>query len=836
MDKSWMHSDRRSKAYEFGVEAFLNFAVENLLTTTHIHCPCVKCVNLKLFGVGIIRDHVYFNGIDQSYKNWTFHGEPWEATTNASRNVEEDDGHGRYSFVSEEIDMDDNDFGDFGSNPYEFANVIGDGDQPVYPGCRKYTKLSALVKLYNLKAKHGMSDVCFTELLILQGDLLPEGNTIPTSMYEAKKTLCALGLSYEKMHACPNDCILYRKKYEDSTNCPTCGISRWKEGKDSILKEGVPAKVVWYFPPIPRFKRMFQSHETAKSLTWHAARKSIDGQMSHPADSPSWKLLDDKWPEFGDEPRNLRLALSSDGFNLHCSLSTRYSCWPVILVTYNLPPWLCMKRKFMMLTLLISGPKQPENDIDVYLEPLIDDLKSLWDGIRGVYDAHNGEYFTLRAALMWTINDFPAYGNLSGCVVKGYKACPICGDDTPSHRLKNGHKICYIGHRKWLPINHPYRRQRAAFNGKPEYGIPPEPLTGEEVLHMVENGDRVCWKKKSIFFDLEYWKYLPVRHALDVMHIEKNVCDSIIGTLLEIPGKNKDGIAARLDLLNMGVKTDFQPEYGERRTRLPPGPWNLSRAEKREVCNSFYGMKVPEGYSSNIKNLVSLQDSRLLGLKSHDCHTLMQQLLPVAIRSVLEKPARYAITRLCFFFNAICAKTVDVSKLDKLEEDVVVTLCLLEKYFSPSFFDIMVHLVVHLVREVRLCGPVYFRWMYPFERFMKVLKGYVQNRTRPEGCIAERYIAEEAVEFCTQHLSNVSTVGVNSSQKMGVSKPLSGCTNTEEILPYIEQHMIHIKTAYPKFRKRTKWLQDKHNSTFIQWLRFKFKVNLRKTVMKYQKI
>ncbi|BBG99601.1 hypothetical protein Prudu_009343 [Prunus dulcis] len=529
MDKSWMHSDRRSKAYEFGVEAFLNFAVENLLTTTHIRCPCVKCVNLKLFGVGIIRDHVYFNGIDQSYKNWTFHGEPWEATTNASRNVEEDDGHSRYSFVSEEIDMDDNDFGDFGSDPYEFANVIGDGDQPVYPGCRKYTKLSALVKLYNLKAKHGMSDVCFTELLILQGDLLPEGNTIPTSMYEAKKTLCALGLSYEKMHACPNDCILYRKEYEDSTNCPTCGISRWKEGKDSILKEGVPAKVVWYFPPIQ-----------AKSLTWHAARKSIDGQMSHPADSPSWKLLDDKWPEFGNEPRNLRLALSSDGFNPHSSLSSRYSCWPVILVTYNLPPWLCMKRKFMMLTLLISGPKQPGNDIDVYLEPLIDDLKSLWVGIRGVYDAHNGEYFTLRAALMWTINDFPAYGNLSGCVVKGYKACPICGDDTPSHRLKMATKFVTLG--------------IEMFNGKPEYGIPPEPLTGEEVLHMY------------------HWY--------------------IAGD----PGKNKDGIAARLDLLNMGVKTDLQPEYGERRTRLPPGPWNLSKAEKREVCNSFYGMKVLKIY------------------------------------------------------------------------------------------------------------------------------------------------------------------------------------------------------------------------------------------------
>ncbi|CAL2256913.1 unnamed protein product [Prunus armeniaca] len=168
----------------------------------------------------------------------------------------------------------------------------------------------------------------------------------------------------------------------------------------------------------------------------------------------------------------------------------------------------------MMLTLLISGPKQAENDIDVYLEPFIDDLKSLWDGIRGVYDAHIREYFTLRCVLLWIVNDFPAYGNLSGCVVKGYKACPICSDDTPSHRLKTGHKICYIWHRKWLPMNHPYRRQCATFNGKSEYDTPPEPLNREEVLHMVEDinyiwssknggsvgendGDRVCWKKKS---------------------------------------------------------------------------------------------------------------------------------------------------------------------------------------------------------------------------------------------------------------------------------------------------------------------------------------------------
>ncbi|BBN68893.1 hypothetical protein Prudu_628S000200 [Prunus dulcis] len=90
------------------------------------------------------------------------------------------------------------------------------------------------------------------------------------------------------------------------------------------------------------------------------------------------------------------------------------------------------------------------------------------------------------------------------------------------------------------------------------------------------------------------------------------------------------------------------------------------------------------------------------------------------------------------------------------------------------------------------------------------------NCTRSEGCIAERYIAEEAVEFCTEHLSDVSTVGVPSSQKMGVAKPLSGCIGT------YDPHQDHLS----KFRKRIKWLQDKHNSTFIQWFHFKVQSEL----------
>ena len=231
-----------------------------------------------------------------------------------------------------------------------------------------------------------------------------------------------------------------------------------------------------------------------------------------------------------------------------------------------------------------------------------------------------------------------------------------------------------------------------------------------------------AWKKKSIFFKLEYWKFHHVRHCLDVMHIEKNVCDNLNGTLLNMRFKSKDSVASRLDMIDMGFRWDLAPQVGEKKTYLPPSAFTLSKAEKKKMLESFLSIKLPYGHASNIKNCVSMTDLKMYGMKSHDCHILLQQLLPVAIRSILPKNVRVTIIRLCFFFNALCTKVVDVSKLDKLQSDVIVTLCELEKIFHASFFDVMIHLIVHLVRELRLCGPVFYRWMYAFERFNKVLK------------------------------------------------------------------------------------------------------------------
>ena len=189
--------------------------------------------------------------------------------------------------------------------------------------------------------------------------------------------------------------------------------------------------------------------------------------------------------------------LATNEMNLFGNMSTNHSSWPILLVIYNLSPRLCMKRKYMMLSMMIFTPKQPGYDIDVYLSPLIEDLKLKWDQGVEVFDGFANETFKLHAMLFCTINDFPAYGNLSGYSVKGHKTCPICEEDTASQQLKHGRKTVYLRHQRFLRSHHPYRRYKKAFNGHQEASGLPTPLTGVEVYKKVNNIDRTFDKSKK---------------------------------------------------------------------------------------------------------------------------------------------------------------------------------------------------------------------------------------------------------------------------------------------------------------------------------------------------
>nr|GEY59369.1 hypothetical protein [Tanacetum cinerariifolium] len=333
----------------------------------------------------------------------------------------------------------------------KFQELLLDVEKPLYKGCLDFIKLSAIVKLLNLKGKYGASDKFFTEFLGLLKKMLPT----------------------------------------DSQACCT---------------------------------------------------------------------INEKFSKIAKDLRNLRLGISDDGVDV--SSGTRHhNEWPGLSVIYNLPRWLCMKRKFIMLSTWVD-----------------------------TYDASTKENFNLRAILLWTINDYPA--------------------------------------------------------------------------------------------------------------LEKSVCESLVRTLLNVHGKTKDGMNARLDLAELGIKPKLFARQKEDKTTLPPAGYTLTNAKKDIFCDMLSNIRVPQGYCSNFSSLVSLKDRKLIGLKSHDYHMLMQEFLPITIRSIMHPPTRYAIIRFCFFFKFICRKEISLHELDKLQLELVMTLCLLEKFFPLSFFDIVIHLTVHLTREV----------------------------------------------------------------------------------------------------------------------------------------
>nr|AAK92557.1 Putative transposable element [Oryza sativa Japonica Group]AAP52866.1 transposon protein, putative, CACTA, En/Spm sub-class [Oryza sativa Japonica Group] len=404
----------------------------------------------------------------------------------------------------EDRDADDNDVADDLGQMLQDAKEDCESEKGAH-------KLDKMLEDHRTSLYPGCDDKTFGDLLKLVKNILPEGNKLPETTYEAKKIVCPLGLEVQKIHACPNDCILYRgEEYENLEACHVCKALRYKIRRDDLgevdrqlTKKRIPAKVMWYFPIIPRLRRSFRNKGNVRMMRWHAEERQQDGMLRHPAD----------------------------------------------------------------------GPKQPGNDIDVFLGPLVENLKLLWkkEGVP-MWDEDKQEEFNLRALLFVTINDWPALSNLSGQSNKGYKACTHCMDETESTYLKH------------------------------------------------------C-----------------------------------------VYGKSKDTLEARNDLKHMEQRGNLHPEPKDKGSHyLSPASYTLSKAEKEIMFE--------------------------------------------------------------------CLKSIK--------------LC-------------------HLVKEIGILGAVYLHNMFPFERYMGVLKKYVRNRARPEASIAKGYVTEEVIEFCVEFIEDLRPIGVPESRHEG---------------------------------------------------------------------
>ncbi|XP_017976431.1 PREDICTED: uncharacterized protein LOC108661945 [Theobroma cacao] len=193
----------------------------------------------------------------------------------------------------------------------------------------------------------------------------------------------------------------------------------------------------------------------------------------------------------------------------------------------------------------------------------------------------------------------------------------------------------------------------------------------------------------------------------------------------------------------------------------PKAMYTLNKEEIRNVCAWVKQLRLPNGFVSNISRCVNEIDCKFYGMKSHDCHIFLQRLLPIVLRDMVPHSIWDAITEMSYFFRDLCAIEIPVDHMETLQGKICEIICKLEKIFPPGFFNCMEHLPIHLLYKAKVGGPVQYRWMYPFERFLQHLKKKVKNRASVEGSICEAYIIKEKSSFCSLYFEPVVRTRLN---------------------------------------------------------------------------
>nr|GEW45198.1 hypothetical protein [Tanacetum cinerariifolium] len=374
IDKSWTLLEHHEKAFYTGLTKFVDDCKPLVNSVGNVKCSCKSCRTVLWVSIKNLPKHITRYGWDPGYKTWVHHGEPDlpspPAVIDNTREPQMSDMIALLNDLSyicpnnEQNKPTQGDIGETSNEPTlakrnEFEELYASANEELYLGCVYVTRLDFMAKFTYFKVKVKLTDSIFNEMLEFFQHVFPtmKGYKLPPSYYAIKKTFKTIGLGYESIHACVNDCFLFRgDNNKDVHFYLVCKTGRWNDNNAPGKK--VPKKVLRYFLIIPRLQHLYKSSDTAKEMIWNATRKCTEpSKMQYPVDSRAWKNFDTKYPNFAKEPINVQLGLATDGFN----------------------PF----ESSFMLTLLIFGPKSPGKDIDVYLRPLIDDLMVLW-ALKGV--------------------------------------------------------------------------------------------------------------------------------------------------------------------------------------------------------------------------------------------------------------------------------------------------------------------------------------------------------------------------------------------------------------------------------------------------------------------
>jgi hypothetical protein len=193
---------------------------------------------------------------------------------------------------ADDEDEEDSNTDDVTADAEAYKKLVEDGSQDLYVGCTSFSKLQFIVRLLNLKNTWKVPNGCYDEILSLFKEALPQPHALSgiKNLHASKRYIKDIGIGYESIHACKNDCIMFRGAHKDDTVCPICNTSRWKSENTGVGGKRmykVPQKVIRHFKLKPRVRRLFMCSKTAPYMTWHSKGRTKDAKLRHPADSPA---------------------------------------------------------------------------------------------------------------------------------------------------------------------------------------------------------------------------------------------------------------------------------------------------------------------------------------------------------------------------------------------------------------------------------------------------------------------------------------------------------------------------------------------------------------------
>ena len=199
---------------------------------------------------------------------------------------------------------------------------------PLYSGAT-VTLLQTLAKYFEWFTTHpGTSKSALSEILKLQNEILPIGNLLPNSYQAAHRIMESFLVKPVTIHACPNDCILYRKQYANDKVCPQCAAPRYKHSN-------IPNRKFVYRPVEPRLIRRFKNKKTAEELQRHSGGLKASTKMFDIHDSPIWAKAYSHDGIFKGDHGRISLGFCTDGVNPFNHTKISYSMWPIMMTILN---------------------------------------------------------------------------------------------------------------------------------------------------------------------------------------------------------------------------------------------------------------------------------------------------------------------------------------------------------------------------------------------------------------------------------------------------------------------------------------------------------------------